>query len=104
MMNLLEIIKFGGLEYKYNHMEFVFEDAEGERHEYRLTSGIDDIKAVVNSTDKKLARDIVRLEEKGFKHTFYTIEEYHTALDMAIKALDKCDRIEKIINSNDADL
>lgn len=25
------------------------------------------------------------------------------ALDMAIKALDKCDRIEKIINSNDAD-
>lgn len=25
------------------------------------------------------------------------------ALDMAIKALDKCDRIEKIINSYDAD-
>lgn len=68
MMNLLETIKFGGLEYKYNHMEFVFEDAEGEHHEYRFTSGIDDIKAVVNNTDKKLARDIAKLEEKGFKH------------------------------------
>lgn len=71
MMNLLETIKFGGLEYKYNHMEFVFEDVEGERHEYRLTSGIDDISAVVNSKDKKLARDIAKLEEKGFKHIGY---------------------------------
>lgn len=71
MMNLLGTIEFGGLEYKYTHMEFVFEDSEGERHEYRLTSGIDDIKAVVNSVDKKLARDIAKLEEKGFKHIGY---------------------------------
>lgn len=71
MMNLLETIKFGNSEYKYNHMEFVFKDAEGERHEYRLTSGIDDVNAVVNSTDKKLIRDIAKLEEIGLKHIGY---------------------------------
>lgn len=70
-MNLFETIKLGNCEYAYNHMEFVFKDTEGERHEYRLTSGIDDIKAVVNSTDKKLARDIAKLEERGLKHVGY---------------------------------
>lgn len=54
-------------------------------------------------TREEAIKIIKECKEKGFKYTFYTIEEYHTALDMAIKALDKCDRIEKIINSNDAD-
>ena len=54
-------------------------------------------------TREEAARIIKKCKEKGFKHTFYTLNEYHTALDMAIKALDKCDRIEKIINSYDAD-
>lgn len=70
-MNLFETIKLGNREYAYNYVEFVFEDAEGERHEYRLTSGIDDIKAVVNSTDRKLIRDKENIEKRGFKHIGY---------------------------------
>ena len=54
-------------------------------------------------TIEEAIKIIKECKEKGFKYTFYTIEEYYTALDMAIKTLDKCDRIEKIINSNDAD-
>ena len=38
-------------------------------------------------------RIIKECKEKGFKHTFYTLNEYHTALDIAIKALEQepCD-------------
>lgn len=32
---------------------------------------------------------IKECKEKGFKHTFYTLDEYHEALDMAIKALEQ---------------
>lgn len=32
---------------------------------------------------------IKECKEKGFKHTFYTLNEYYTALDMAIKALEQ---------------
>ena len=28
-----------------------------------------------------------KCKEKGFKHTFYTLDEYHTAMDMAINSL-----------------
>jgi len=34
-------------------------------------------------------RIIKECKEKGFKHTFYTLNEYHTALDIAIKALEQ---------------
>ena len=34
-------------------------------------------------------RIIKECKEKGFKHTFYTLNEYHTALDVAIKALEQ---------------
>lgn len=32
---------------------------------------------------------IKECKEKGFKHTFYTLNEYYTALDMAITALEQ---------------
>ena len=34
-------------------------------------------------------RIIKECKEKGFKHTFYTLKEYDTALEMAIKALEQ---------------
>ena len=38
-------------------------------------------------TREEAARIINECKDKGFKHTFYTLNEYHTALDMAIQAL-----------------
>jgi hypothetical protein len=38
---------------------------------------------------EEAARIIKECKEKGFKHTFYTLNEYHTALDTAIKALEQ---------------
>ena len=40
-------------------------------------------------TGKEAAKIINECKDKGFKHTFYTLTEYHTALDMAIKALEQ---------------
>jgi hypothetical protein len=40
-------------------------------------------------TREEAAGIIKECKDKGFKHTFYTLTEYHTALDMAIKALDR---------------
>ena len=37
---------------------------------------------------EEAARIIKECKDKGFKHTFYTLNEYHTALDTAIKALE----------------
>lgn len=47
---------------------------------------------------------IKECKEKGFKHTFYTLNEYYTALDMAIKAL-RCedtffDKVLEIIDTS----
>ena len=38
---------------------------------------------------EEAVRIIKECKEKGFKHTFYTLNEYHTALDIAIKALEQ---------------
>lgn len=38
---------------------------------------------------EEAARIIKECKDKGFKHTFYTLNEYHTALDTAIKALEQ---------------
>ena len=38
-------------------------------------------------TREEAIKIIKECKEKGFKHTFYTVNEYDTALDMAIKAL-----------------
>lgn len=38
---------------------------------------------------EEAARIIKECKDKGFKHTFYTLNEYHTALDMAIQALEQ---------------
>ena len=40
-------------------------------------------------TNKEAVEIIKECKEKGFKHTFYTLNEYHTALDMAIQALEQ---------------
>lgn len=40
-------------------------------------------------TREEAARIIKKCKEKGFKYTFYTLEEYYTALDMAIKELEQ---------------
>lgn len=40
-------------------------------------------------TREEVVRIIKECKEKGFKHTFYTLNEYHTALDIAIKALEQ---------------
>lgn len=40
-------------------------------------------------TGKEAAKIINECKDKGFKHTFYTLNEYHTALDMAAKALEQ---------------
>ena len=40
-------------------------------------------------TREEAVRIIKKCKEKGFKHTFYTLNEYHTALDIAIKALEQ---------------
>lgn len=42
-------------------------------------------------TREEAVRIIKECKEKGFKHTFYTLNEYHTALDIAIKALEQED-------------
>ena len=46
-------------------------------------------------------RIIKECKEKGFKHTFYTLNEYHTALDIAIKALEQ-EPCDDAINREDA--
>ena len=46
-------------------------------------------------------RIIKECKEKGFKYTFYTIEEYNTTLDMAIKALEQ-EPCEDAISREDA--
>ena len=38
---------------------------------------------------EEAARIIKECKDKGFKNTFYTLNEYHTALDTAIKALEQ---------------
>lgn len=38
-------------------------------------------------TQEEAIKVIKKCKEKGFKYTFYTVNEYDTALDMAIKAL-----------------
>ena len=38
---------------------------------------------------EEAARIIKECKDKGFKHTFCTLNEYHTALDTAIKALEQ---------------
>ena len=40
-------------------------------------------------TREEAIKIIKECKEKGFKHTFYTVNEYYTALDMAIKALEQ---------------
>ena len=40
-------------------------------------------------TREEAVNIIKECKEKGFKHTFYTLNDYHTALDMAIKALEQ---------------
>ena len=40
-------------------------------------------------TREEAIKIIKECKEKGFKHTFYTVNEYDTALDMAIKALEQ---------------
>ena len=46
-------------------------------------------------TREEATRIIKECKEKGFKHTFYTLNEYYTALDMAIKALEQEPFIKK---------
>lgn len=46
---------------------------------------------------EEAARIIKECKDKGFKHTFYTLNEYHTALDTAIKALEQEPCEDKII-------
>ena len=53
-------------------------------------------------------RIIKECKEKGFKHTFYTLNEYHTALDIAIKALEQepcedCISRQAVLNLINAD-
>lgn len=50
-------------------------------------------------TREEAANIIKKCKEKGFKYTFYTLNDYHTALDMAIKALEQMEVIEAIIKS-----
>ena len=40
-------------------------------------------------TREEAARIIKECKEKGFKHTFYTLNDYHAALKMAIEALEQ---------------
>lgn len=50
--------------------------------------------------DNEQAIKIIKdCKEKSFKRTFYTLNEYHEALDMAIKALEQMEVIEAIIKS-----
>lgn len=51
-------------------------------------------------TREEAARIINECKDKGFKHTFYTLNEYHTALDIAIQALEQepCDKYIKEID------
>ena len=66
-------------------------------------------------TREEAAIIIKKCKEKGFKHTFYTLNEYHTALDVAIQALEQepCEDLEreyqktkalfhKVVDENDA--
>ena len=49
-------------------------------------------------TRKEAIKILEKCKEKGFKYTFYTVNEYHTAWDMAIKALRREDTfIDKVI-------
>lgn len=50
-------------------------------------------------TREEAARIINECKDKGFKHTFYTLNEYHVALDMAIQALEQIGKIKTIIDS-----
>ena len=40
-------------------------------------------------TKEEAARIIKECEEKGFKHTFYTLNEWQAALDMALQELEQ---------------
>ena len=54
-------------------------------------------------TQKEAIEIIKKCKEKGFKHTFYTVNEYDTALDMAIKALRRDDTFfDKVLEIIDA--
>ena len=64
---------------------------EKEGEEMTNEKAIEELKAIKSAYSNKAFEDSRLMRSE--------IE----ALDMAIKALDKCDRIEKIINSNDAD-
>ena len=54
-------------------------------------------------TREEAARIIKECKDKGFKRTFYTLTEYHTALDMAIKALDREPKTGHWIEDENAD-
>ena len=53
-------------------------------------------------TREEAIKIIKKCKEKGFKYTFYTVDEYHAALDIAIKALRRedtfLDRVLEIID------
>ena len=51
-------------------------------------------------TREEAAKIIKECKEKGFKHTFYTLNDYHVALDMAIKALER----ERILDNIRAEI
>ena len=38
-------------------------------------------------TRAEVIKILSECKEKGFKHTFYTLDEYHTAMDIAINSL-----------------
>ena len=47
-------------------------------------------------TREEAAGIIKECKDKEFKRTFYTLTEYYTALDMAIKALEQEPMLDKI--------
>ena len=49
--------------------------------------------------NKEAVKIIKECKEKGFKHTFYTLNEYHTALDMAIKAVERESKLKEVIDT-----
>ena len=40
-------------------------------------------------TKEEAVKILEKCKEKGFRYTLYTLDEYHEALDMAIKALEQ---------------
>ena len=54
-------------------------------------------------TREEAARIIKKCKDKGFKYTFYTLTEYHTALDVAIQALEQQQKTGKWLHFAQSD-